>query len=138
MELIPYTDPRLRLPSEPVTDFAPHARTVELMLELMNSLRGACLSAPQIGLNLRFFVTKYAAFPVVFNPAYLFAVETGRTSAFEGSLSRPNWHTFVARPQAVGASFTKPDGCEINLSLAGYEARVFQHATDTLNGRPIF
>ena len=72
-KILPATDPRLRIKSKPVTKI--DKKVLQLIQDLQDTLavqkdpEGIGLAAPQIGKNVRVFVTNYKKFKrVVINP----------------------------------------------------------------------
>ena len=57
------------------------------------------------------------------------------TAAYEGCFSVPLTTGVVNRYDAIAAVYYTPEGEKIELIMEGWEARVFQHETDHLNGK---
>lgn len=143
MNLVPITSPVLWSPAQPVEagDIATWALSIKKMQELMAKHNGACLSAPQVGIPRRFFVTKYGNFTVCLNPHWWPSAPADEIifcSKPEGSPSKPGWSQYVRRCTAITVKFTDEDGKPVSLPLEDIEARVFLHACDYLDGRPPF
>lgn len=54
---------------------------------------------------------------------------------WEGCLSVPGLRGWVERPQHVRVRALRPDGTEFELELQDFQATVFQHEFDHLDGR---
>ncbi len=128
----------LRERSADVTDIATEVLPLlPALRELLKAKKGASIAPSQVGINLRFFVTRNEKFPVVIRPQIL-VWSLGRTSAAEGSITWPGRTTFVARPARITAEWIDEVGENKRATLEGFDARCFQHMTDMLDGRLIF
>ncbi|MBL8399076.1 MAG: peptide deformylase [Candidatus Accumulibacter sp.] len=139
-------DPRLWLPSRPVTSFATpelHALVAD-MEETMRHLDGAGLAAPQIGVDLRvviFGVDHNPRYPdaesvpwtVLINPQ-LTPLSSKKVGGWEGCLSIPGLRGWV--PRWCDLRYTGLDafGRPIDRTVSGFHARVVQHECDHLDG----
>ena len=120
-----------------------------VMRDTMHAAPGVGLAAPQIGIPLRLAVME-DAFPIdpdigaerereplayfaALNPAYR-AVGTRAAAFYEGCLSFEGFQGVVERPADVAASYTTPEGQAVERRLSGWQARIFQHETDHLDG----
>ena len=135
--LIFYPDPRLRKVSEPVTQFdSSLADLTKRMFELMRLEKGVGLAAPQVGVNLRLFVANATGKPeddrVIVNPVLHDA--EGSELDEEGCLSLPKIRTEVDRATKIRLQGQDLDGKPYELHGEDFEARVWQHETDHLNG----
>lgn len=95
------------------------------------------LSAPQIGIDARVFITRVDGNTNVFiNPV----VETfgEETCEKEGCMSYPGVFVDIARPDGVGVEYTDINGNLQRSVFYGLESRVIQHENDHLNGVTIF
>lgn len=134
MKLVPPTDPILRQIAEPVDGY--QLRIPE-MRKLMRKLDGLGLSAPQVGISLRFFVSRIKGIPVAINPRL--AVRSPKTvSKLEGCLTWPGRTRFKRRYERVIAHWTDRSGKLKAKRLEGLDARVFQHELDHLDGIVLF
>jgi peptide deformylase len=132
-----YPHPRLKRPSVPVTAF--DAELVDLtarMFELMREAKGVGLAAPQVGVNLRVFVTNHTGEPaddrVYVNPELSEA--DGAAEDEEGCLSLPKINVQVVRSTTVRMVARDVAGNPIEQTATDYVARIWQHETDHLNG----
>jgi peptide deformylase len=104
------------------------------MRDLMREKHGVGLAAPQIGINLRFFLWESR---VVINP-FILAQSYTKTLEIEGCLS---WHgklVSVSRHDWIDATWTDENNVNHRKILRGFDARVFQHEYDHLQGCCIF
>jgi len=136
--LIPSTDPMLREPSGEVTD-APNEVVPYLtrMRAVMKEHNGLGLSAVQVGVPFRFFISNIPGHGVLINPEIVqsFGPYVSKT---EGCLSFGKRQTFVKRADTIHARWWTTRGVEKTTVLQGLAARVFQHEIDHLNGICIF
>jgi peptide deformylase len=104
------------------------------MIDTVHEANGAGLAAPQIGVPLRLIVTVYDdRLRVVLNPEILEA--SGEDiEADEGCLSIPGWTGPVVRKEKVTVRGMSRTGKPIKIKTEGWEARVFQHEIDHING----
>ena len=100
----------------------------------MKQANGIGLSANQIGLSVRFFVSEVSGkFYAVFNPQ-IKKFSSGKTVLEEGCLSVPETYGQAARPERISLEGYDVNGRKIKIKAWGLLARVFQHETDHLNG----
>ncbi|MEO0586321.1 MAG: peptide deformylase [Planctomycetota bacterium] len=109
----------------------------ERMLELMHEAPGVGLAAPQVGLAWRLFVANPTGEPgdnaVYVNPRL--EGPTPQTEPMEeGCLSLPEIRGTVTRPVGVTLHALGLDGELITKTAEGFEARVWQHEFDHLDG----
>jgi len=145
-EVLRMGDPRLLQVARPVERFG----TPELqalitdMEDTMQSLNGAGLAAPQIGVGLRVVI-----FGMTANPRYPDAEPVPRTvlinpeispldgeleEGWEGCLSVPGMRGLVPRHLRLRYSGFDAEGAAIERSVDGFHARVVQHECDHLDG----
>jgi len=137
LKIIEYPDPRLRKVSVPVEKFDPSLKALaDRMFQLMRESRGVGLAAPQVGQNIRLFVTNHSGDPkddrVYVNPDLIEA--EGSDEAEEGCLSLPGINARIVRDKKMRLRAKDLDGNDIDLIESGYLARVWQHEFDHLNG----
>lgn len=141
MNIVLYPDPRLRAKNVPVQDFGPELEaSARGMFQLMYETQGVGLAAPQVGLNIRMMVFNpegeaeaTEAETVLCNPRIV-SKSKEKGFAEEGCLSFPNVSGQVSRPIRVLVKAQDLQGQEISLELEGWDARVFQHEFDHLEG----
>ena len=127
-------DPVLRQRAADVTDIdGKLARLAEEMLTTMYEAPGLGLAAPQIGVRKRLFVYDVGEGPmVVVNPTI--AESDGEWAYEEGCLSVPGLAWEILRPKEVHLTGYDLDGNEVSIEADEFEARVFQHEMDHLDG----
>ena len=112
---------------------------IDDMIETMYAAPGIGLAAPQIGIDLRIFVTDVSSgrnpddLVVLINPELVAA--DGVQNREEGCLSLPGFEVVVARPARVVMRGLGRDGCPREVEGTGLTARAFQHELDHLDGR---
>lgn len=139
-------DARLLQRAEPVSDFGSEELRALLqdMRDTMQSLNGAGLAAPQIGVGLRVVI-----FGVQLNPRYPDAETVPETvlinpvvtpldeqieEAWEGCLSLPGLRGVVPRFRHIRYQGYDEHGVPIDRTVSGFHARVVQHECDHLDG----
>jgi peptide deformylase len=105
------------------------------LFRLQDSVNGAGLAAPQIGLALRLATVWSRERPpfVLINPRLVDATERMETDV-EGCLSLPGWQGQVKRPAKVLIENDTLDGEGELLELEGFTGRVALHEMDHLEG----
>jgi peptide deformylase len=122
---------------------------VDLMVDTMRTAPGVGVAAPQVGVPLRLAVLE-DRWPVgeevaqarerapldlivALDPSY--APLGDRTAShYEGCLSMNGYTAVVERPADIVARYTTLDGERVETELHGWQARIFQHETDHLDG----
>jgi peptide deformylase len=137
LRILIYPAAQLRARANSIDDINDEVRSVaNRMIELMRQAKGVGLAAPQVGLAWRMFVTETPDDPtprVYINPKLTFPSKQ-RSVAEEGCLSLPGIHVDIERPVAVTMTALDLAGAERTVSSEGFEARVWQHEFDHLNG----
>lgn len=106
----------------------------------------AGMAANQWGIKQRIFIFTPEGseigkrLEVMINPSYAPYLRPGEKSpklvpAFEGCFSIPLTTGIVNRYDAIMATYHTPNGQQVSRLMEGWEARVFQHETDHLNGK---
>ena len=128
---------------KPVRTITPRIREAcEDMVDTMKAADGVGIAAPQIGIMKRFFI----AMPHVesddeairdkiyymINPEITYTEGTQESS--EGCLSVPGYMGLVDRPYKIRIKATDLDGKEHEYEFEGFEATVFCHEYDHLEG----
>jgi peptide deformylase len=137
LAIIDYPDPRLQKVSAPVAQFDESlAELGAKMLILMRAAKGVGLAAPQVGINRRMFVMNATGDPaddlIIVNPE-LSEME-GSEEGEEGCLSLPELRVQIDRSKHVQLHAFDEKGNPIDRVADGYEARIWQHEFDHLNG----
>lgn len=139
-------DPRLLVTAQMVSssDLPGLPSLIQDMHDTMESLNGAGLAAPQIGVGLRVVI-----FGVGRNPRYPDAEEVPYTvlvnpkltplteeveEDWEGCLSVPGMHGLVPRFTRLRYQGWDQHGKSIDRTVEGFHARVVQHEDDHLRG----
>lgn len=106
----------------------------------------AGMAANQWGIKKRIFIftpegsEEGSPLEVMINPSYIPHLRAKETEpelvpAYEGCFSVPLTTGVVNRYDAILASYYNPQGNKIERIMEGWEARVFQHETDHLDGK---
>jgi peptide deformylase len=106
------------------------------MLATMKSQQGVGLAAPQVNQPLRMFVMMpepKVAHSVV-NPTILKYHGTPSFLSWEGCLSIPGLLGLVPRHDVLDVAYEDADGTYQKRTISGFEARIFQHEFDHLEG----
>ena len=130
-----YGDSVLSTPTTPLETFDTELleSVTQAMCEVMYASNGVGLAANQIGLSSRFFVYDIGDGPqAVFNPELL--ERSGEVADVEGCLSVPGVAIELQRAEHVTLAATDAAGRPRVLTVSGFEARVFQHEIDHING----
>ncbi len=145
--LVTLGDPRLARPSLPVKlkimGKPTFQRRIEILLQAMNLYGGIGIAAPQIGWFERFFLLMRQAgdgeeggktrIEAWVNPEIVES-STALCWAWEGCLSVQGLRGWICRPQSVSIRGFKANGERVSTDLNGWDARVFQHEFDHLDG----
>lgn len=147
LEILKYPNPRLAIPSEPVTDFdSDLEQLVEDMFETMYDAPGIGLAAPQVDVHKNIFVIDIDfeedeesgelinKNPQVFiNPKFL--KKDGEILYKEGCLSVPGIYEEVKRAETIELEYQNTKGETIKENFEGLLAIAIQHENDHLLGR---
>lgn len=116
---------------------------LETLLAAMHHYLGIGIAAPQIGWYERFFLTTVTGKDAEGKPKLqlqcwinpeIVSVSDELNWAWEGCLSVPGLRGWVRRPAAVAVRGYNQRGEPISREFAGWDARVFQHEYDHLDG----
>lgn len=137
LSIIFWPDPRLTKVSKPVALFDENLKALAgRMLELMRLAKGVGLAAPQVGHNIRLFVSNHNGEPasdrVYVNPVLI--DPEGDEEAEEGCLSLPKININVFRSKKMRLRAFDLEGKPFELEETGYLPRIWQHEMDHLNG----
>ena len=111
-------------------------RLVEDMVETMYEAPGVGLAAPQVGVQKRLFVYDLndgQGARTIINPTI--SESRGEWEFEEGCLSVPGLYFAIVRPKEVHLTGYDLDGNEVSIEADEFEARVFQHELDHLDGK---
>ncbi len=109
------------------------------MLKAMIKADGIGIAAPQVGRNIRVFLTtincgtKKQRVIMMANPKFLKLSEE-KVESEEGCLSLPGETDKIMRHKEVTIEYFDEDGIRKELSLDGLDAIIVQHETDHLEG----
>ena len=147
-EILKMGDPRLLRTAQPVTEFDTDALHLLIsdMFYTMQSVDGAGLAAPQIGVDLQLVIfgsdqrnERYPDAPLVPQTVLINPVITPlgdeEDSAWEGCLSVPGLRGMVPRFTRIRYSGFDQYGDPIERTVEGFHARVVQHECDHLIGK---
>lgn len=131
-----YGDPVLRQRAADVDDIDGRlAHLAEQMIETMYEAPGVGLAAPQVGVRKRLFVYDTGdgdGARTIVNPTIV--AGDGEWTFEEGCLSVPGLSWPIVRPRDIHLTGWDLDGNEVSIEATDYEARVFQHEVDHLDG----
>ncbi len=141
-------DPRLLRVAQPVTEWDTEAlhTLVRDLFDTMQSVNGAGLAAPQIGVDLQVVIfgageanPRYPDRPLVpptvlTNPVIM-ALGHDEEEDWEGCLSVPGLRGKVPRWARIRYTGVDPYGVSIDRTVDGFHARVVQHECDHLMGK---
>jgi len=144
--LIPPSDPRLLMQIAPFMDdtlenfeFEDRKALCKVMYDNMVKYGGLGLSANQVGLPYRMFVMgghpqiEDGKVRSVFNPL-INDVSPESVMLKEGCLSFPFLFLGIKRPKWVSVRYTNENSEEVEETLHGMSARIFQHENEHMNG----
>ena len=142
LSVLKYPHPLLRAENSEVEKFDYDLKQLtKRMFKLMYASRGVGLAAPQIGINQRLMVVNWDGDPgqssselVLCNPSIV-EKSTATDVESEGCLSFPGFIADVTRAESIVVDFQTVKGKPRRLELSGWEARVFQHEYDHLDGK---
>jgi peptide deformylase len=129
-----FGDPVLKQRAKEVEDLdAALVTTYETMVDTMIDAIGGGLAAPQVGISRRFFVYQTEDGPrIAINPEIV--ESSGEVRVEEGCLSMPGISFEPVRAELVTLRALDLDGAAYVVEADGYEARMFQHEIDHLDG----
>jgi peptide deformylase len=132
-----------------VTDFgAKFQKLVDDMVETMLEAPGVGLAAPQVGVSQRLIVVRLpddedskeeygeqaGVLYVVANPEII-KESREKVEGVEACLSIPGYYGEVHRAEEIIVRGQDRQGKDIRIKAKGWQARVFQHEIDHLNGQ---
>mmetsp|Transcript_3789 Transcript_3789/g.11101 ORF Transcript_3789/g.11101 Transcript_3789/m.11101 type:complete len:201 (+) Transcript_3789:62-664(+) len=129
--------PLLRRVATPVRGVAARADLPRLDAALRSALgEHYGVAAPQLGTSARVFLLRAHADDepwIAINPS-IQRRSREMVAGWETCLSVPGYAASVERPAAVDVRYERLDGTAVERRLRGFEARVFQHELDHLDG----
>jgi peptide deformylase len=140
-EIVLYPHPVLKQRCEPLDPCSEQGRELaQDLTDTLESAPGVGVAAPQIGAPYRVIIvdanrskrhTGQGRF-LLFNPEIVSAA--GRQVLREGCLSIPDYTGNVTRAETVVVEGLDQNGVQVRIESTGYEAVVFQHEIDHLDG----
>ncbi len=131
-----YGDPVLRQRAPEVAEIDGKLKTLsDDMVQTMYEAPGVGLAAPQVGVQKRMFVYDLhddLGPRTIVNP--VISESRGEWTYEEGCLSVPGLAWDIVRPKEIHLTGLDLDGNEISIEADEYEARVYQHEVDHLDG----
>jgi len=141
LEIVTYPDPRLRAKNAAVTIWDQALRnTARAMFDLMYQTEGVGLAAPQVGINQQLLVYNpegsrdHADQELVLCNPRIVRKDRIKKAGEEGCLSFPGIKGSITRPISVVVEAKDLDGEDVSLELNDWEARIFLHEFDHLDG----
>jgi peptide deformylase len=143
-KIVTYGNSILRLPSQPLIITDHFDDLIQSLFDTLSQNRGIGLAAPQIGINQRAFIintilqAKDDLSVEKFQAAYLNPEITWcskkENSFNEGCLSIPGIYENIVRPSSIHVCYLDASFNEVEETLYGIKARIFQHEYDHLEG----
>lgn len=143
-KIVTYGNNGLRLPSQALSIDDCADELIQSLFDTLDQQSGIGLAAPQIGVNQRIFIID-TSLQTIQNPsvekfqaAYInpeiieFSKEVN--SFNEGCLSIPTIYENIVRPSTIRVRYLDATFNEIEETLKGIKARIFQHEYDHLQG----
>jgi peptide deformylase len=139
-EIVRYGDPVLRKVSEPVAELTPELKEfIATMFETLHRAHGLGLSAPQVGVNKRFFILDLSEVSLEYDSLVLINPKiisiNGEQVGEEGCLSFPGLFLRISRPNKVVCEYTNLEGRRERVEADGLLARAILHENDHLDGK---
>jgi peptide deformylase len=129
-----YPDPILRKRAQAIENIDGRIKEIaDRMAKVMYANKGIGLAAPQIGIPSQIIAVDLGAgLDILINPEILEG--QGESVLEEGCLSLPTIEVPVKRMDKVLIQAWNVEGKELSLELSEFQARVYQHEIDHLNG----
>ena len=136
-----YTDPILKTPCKPITDFNDPAlqELVSNMIETMGSNNGVGLAANQVGVGKSLAILHLenrTKILVLVNPKVV-AYNKKKIKIVEGCLSCPGLSVNIKRPISLIVDANTLSGEEVRYEFTDFDAKIAGHEIDHLNGRTL-
>jgi len=137
-------DPVLSQVSKEVKDIhsLPFQQFIDDLAEACVEYKGLGIASPQVGKSLRVFIRALPPYTgdisewyleAVINPHILYKSQETE-EGWEGCLSVPKKRGLVSRPMEIEVAYTNRQGESIQSSYSEYQARIFLHECDHLDG----
>ena len=142
--IVEYPHPALRAANDEISEEevkSPEiAKLARDMLKVMYAAEGVGLAAPQVGVNKRLMVynpsgdsKKWIDEMILLNPKIV-EYSDAKDIATEGCLSFPDMQGDVVRSKWIKVHAVNLQGRPVKKKFSGWEARIFQHEYDHLDG----
>lgn len=132
-------DPRLRVKSSAVSakelssDAFQHV--LDALIETMQKQKnGVGIAAPQVGIQKRAIIVTTSDGPQAFINPKIFSPSKELVESEEGCFSVPGVYGIVKRHRTIKIKATDRNGKPVRRSVDGFEAIIFQHEIDHLDG----
>jgi peptide deformylase len=138
MEIKIYPDPVLRKKTEIIKEITPKIK--ELVLDLTETMLkkdGVGLAGPQVGISKKIISVLTDKGPAVFLNPKIIKSSGKKIKLQEGCLSLPGILVDVKRKNSIEIEAINIEGGKIKIKADGFQARIFQHEIDHLNGKLI-
>mmetsp|Transcript_5171 Transcript_5171/g.15051 ORF Transcript_5171/g.15051 Transcript_5171/m.15051 type:complete len:290 (+) Transcript_5171:182-1051(+) len=143
LRIVKYPHPSLRAENAEVTlpdEQESITKLAKEMLKVMYAAEGVGLAAPQVGVNKRLMVynpsgdsKRWLEETMLVNPRIV-EYSDAKDEEIEGCLSFPGMQGEVIRSKWIKVEALTPKGRKIKKKFKGWEARIFQHEYDHLDG----
>ena len=144
LRIVKYPHPSLRSENAIITEDelkdGSISKLAKEMFLVMYAAQGVGLAAPQVGVNKRLMVynptgdaKKWLDEVVLVNPQIV-KTSDGTDVETEGCLSFPDMNGNVQRHKWIQVQALTPKGRKVKKKFTGWEARIFQHEYDHLDG----
>lgn len=147
LPIVTYNDDVLFRKADPLKAITPEIETlIDDMFDTMDGADGVGLAAPQVGHSIRLFIMnadgmyddsteedKQYGDLVIINPEIIWRSQD-TVGMEEGCLSLPGLRDEVVRASSITVRFRDEEFIENELTLDGWNARVFLHELDHLDG----
>lgn len=145
LRIVKYPHPALRAQNAEITPEELESDEIKNlardMLKVMYAAEGVGLAAPQVGVNKRLMVynpsgdsKKWLEETILVNPQIVEFSDAQDTET-EGCLSFPDMNGEVARSKWIKVEAMNLKGKKMKKKFNGWEARIFQHEYDHLDGK---
>ena len=136
LEILTYPNPILTKSCQPIAN-PTNLEIKQLVTDMTKAMRahdGLGLAAPQVGKNVRLFLTEIENELMVFINPEIQKLSGKDTRIEEGCLSFPGQYLPIIRSSKVKIKFTNAAGQKQIMKASGFLARVIQHENDHLDG----
>jgi peptide deformylase len=144
LRIVKYPHPSLRRENAEITEEelkdGSISKLAKEMLLVMYAAEGIGLAAPQVGVNKRLMVynesgdkKRWLDEVIMINPV-ITEYSEAKDVETEGCLSFPDMNGDVERPKWIKVEALKLNGKKMKKKFTGWEARIFQHEYDHLEG----